>query len=128
MSPVRSLIVVFLVSLAALAPAAAQQPHWLVGEWSGELTNVAASARYGNTRTLAVASVAPDGASAQGTWASAASKVPVSIVIAGDAVSFSSPGSSGATYRLTRAGNALSGRWETTGASQLGGSVSLQKK
>lgn len=128
MSSIRSLILMFFVSFAALASAAAQQPHWLVGEWSGELSNVAANSRYGNTRTLTVASVAPDGASAQGTWASAASKVPVSIIIAGDAVTFTSPGSSGAIYKLTRAGNKLTGPWNTTGPSQLGGNVSLQKK
>lgn len=128
MSSIRSLVVAVFLSLACFAPATAQQPHWLVGEWSGELSNVAANARFGNTRTLAVASVAPGGASAQGTWTSAASKVQVSIVIAGDAVTFTSPGSGGATYKLTRAGDTLAGTWNTTGASQLGGNVSLKKK
>ncbi|MGE0659572.1 MAG: hypothetical protein AB7F36_11360 [Reyranellaceae bacterium] len=128
MPSIRSLVVAVFLSLACFAPATAQQPHWLLGEWSGELANVSANARFGNTRTLAVTSVAPDGASAQGTWASAASKVPVAIIVAGDTVSFTSPGSGGAAYKLVRKGNKLDGTWETVGASRLSGNIALQKK
>lgn len=55
------------ILLGSVLPAAAQQPHWLVGTWENELKNAPAGP-LGSTRTLKVATVAPDGTSADATY------------------------------------------------------------
>ncbi len=124
----RLAVVLLALSFLFALPAHGQQPHWLLGDWSGEMSNVSAASRLGVGRTLSVTSVSPDGATAQGTWANAAGKLPVSIAIAGEAISFTTPGSAGAAYKLTHKAGTLAGRWETVGAGGASGSVSLQKK
>lgn len=124
-----SRIAAILVALSFLLalPAQAQQ-HWLLGQWYGEFPNVDPASRYGAGRTLTVTSVDASGATASGTWASRAGAVPVSLAIAGETVTFTTPGSTGASYKLTRTGNKLEGPWQTIGTSRLSGNITLQKK
>ena len=59
------MIAVVLASLAAL-PAAAQEKHWLVGTWKGEIGNNYRG-RDGTERTMTIAAV-PTGGDIQGSW------------------------------------------------------------
>ena len=61
----RQLIVIALAGLVAL-PAAAQDRHWLVGTWKGEIGNNY-KGRDGTERTMTIAAV-PPGGEIQGSW------------------------------------------------------------
>lgn len=127
MSVFRILAVALLLAFAASLPASSQQPHWLVGVWEGTISNLPASNRYGAERTLTVKSVSADGSSAQGNWVGAASNVNVTIAIAGETITFTSPGNAGATYKLTRKASALDGTWDPI-SGRGGGGVILKRK
>ncbi len=126
MPALRAVLLALLLSIGVAGHSAAQQ-HWLQGTWTGAMTNLPPTNRFGADRTLEVTSVAPDGASASGTWTSAAAKVPLAIAIAGETVSFTSPGSAGAVYKLTRKGGIMEGSWAAV-AGSAGGSLSLKKQ
>jgi hypothetical protein len=61
----RQLIVIALAGLVAL-PAVAQDKHWLVGTWKGEIGNNY-KGRDGTERTMTIAAV-PAGGDIQGSW------------------------------------------------------------
>lgn len=126
MSILRLIAVTILLGLGSVLPAAAQQPHWLIGTWEGELKNAPASP-LGNARILKVTSVSADGTSGQGTYGGQAGTVNVTLAIAGDAVSFTTTGNNGSTNKLTRKGNMLDGTWYH-GASGRNGALVLEKK
>ncbi len=127
MTAIRNIAVALMLAIGFALPGSAQQPHWLTGIWEGSLGNLPTTTRFGPERTLTVASVAASGASAKGTWVGANSKANVDIAIAGDTISFTTPGSSGASYKLAHKGNALEGTWSPTGG-RGGGTVTLKKK
>ena len=126
MSILRVAFLAILMGLASLLPAAAQQPHWLVGTWEGELKNAPAGP-LGSTRTLKIAAVSPDGTSADATYGGQAGMTNVKLAIAGDAVSFTTGGAQGGAYKMTRKGNTLDGSWSHTASGRNGG-MTLNKK
>lgn len=108
----------------AAFPARAADKHWLLGTWEGERKNVAARNRTGTARQLVVTSVAKSGASAKAQWITATGTVHVTLMIDGETVSFTTPGTQGNSYRLTRKGDTLEGAWTSlangnSGAMQL---------
>ena len=118
---------VLLGSLAAAtfaSPLRAQQPHWLVGTWEGEVRGLGNNPT-GSKRTIVVNRVAADGRSAQATWNTESTSGPITILIDGDAISFN-PGGGGNDYRLVRSGNTLDGSW-TSNVGRSGG-VTFGKK
>jgi hypothetical protein len=126
---VRALALLLMVAIAVAAPASAQQ-HWLVGTWTGALTNQPMNSRTGPERTLVITSVSADGATAQATWANATSSnaQKVNVAIAGNDISFTTAGSSGANYKLKHNAGTLSGDWAPAGGATRGGSVNLKKQ
>lgn len=123
----RAIAFLLLVAIAAAAPAGAQQ-HWLQGTWTGTLTNQPMNSRTGPERTLNVKSVSADGTSAQADWISATSTIKITIAIAGNDISFTTPGSSGANYKMKHNAGALSGEWGPAGGGTRGGSVNFKKQ
>lgn len=113
------------VALPLAGPSFAQQ-HWLIGSWKGALSGVPSGSLYGTDRTLTVSSVAADG-SASGVWTGPSAKQPVKLTVNGDTVTFITPGSTGASYKLMHKGNALEGSWQNSGNGK-GGAVSLTKQ
>lgn len=107
----RTLLVAAVIGIVVLAPAAAQQRHWLIGTWVGELSNFPAMGRGGPGRTLQVNAVAPNGAMGKGVLIINDNKINVALKIAGDMVSFITPGSSGADHKLTHRAGVLEGTW-----------------
>ena len=126
MSILRAAFLAILMGLGSFLPAAAQQPHWLVGTWEGELKNAPAGP-LGATRILNVSSVSADGASAQATYGGQAGMTNVTLAIAGDSVSFTTGGNQGGAYKMTRKGNTLDGSWTHTASGRNGG-MTLNKK
>jgi hypothetical protein len=126
MAILRTAFLAIILSLGSFLPAAAQQPHWLVGTWEGELKNAPAGP-LGSTRTLKVASVSADGTSADATYGGQAGMTSVKLAIAGDSVSFTTGGNQGGAYKMTRKGNTLDGSWTHTGSGRNGG-MTLNKK
>jgi len=126
MSVLRLVMVAILLGIGSMLPATAQQPHWLVGTWEGELKNAPAGP-LGNVRTLKVPSVSADGTSAQASYGGQAGMVNVTLAIAGDTVTFTTPGNQGGGYKLTRKGDTLDGSWSHT-ASGRNGAMTLAKK
>jgi hypothetical protein len=127
MSAFRITLVAILMALGTALPAASQQ-HWLLGTWTGALTNLPGTNRFGADRTLEVKSVTPDGGTAQAVWTSGAGAVPIVVTIAGNELSFTTPGTNGSSYKLTHKGNSLDGSWTPNGGTKSGGSVSMKKK
>jgi hypothetical protein len=126
MSVLRFLALALVIGLGSILPAAAQQPHWLLGTWEGELKN-APQSPLGNVRTMKVVSVSADGTSAQGTYGGQAGTVNITLAIAGDSVTFTTMGNQGSTNKLTRKGATLEGTWNH-GASGRNGAMILSKK
>jgi len=125
MSIIRSFAAAALLLFALAAPSYAQQ-HWLVGSWKGALGGLTTTNKYGSDRTLTVNSVSADG-TAVGVWEGQAAKQAVKLTVSGEDVTFSTPGSQGATYHLTHKGNALDGNWQGA-SSGKGGPISLTKQ
>lgn len=126
MSAIRITLITLLLSLGLVGSAAAQQ-HWLVGTWKGALGNLPSTNRFGPDRTMEVKSVSPDGGKAQATWIAATGPQPISITISGNEISFTTAGSSGASYKMTHNTGSLSGSWTATGGSGSG-TVNLKKQ
>jgi hypothetical protein len=122
----RMLAVLLLVAIAAAAPASAQQ-HWLVGTWKGALGNLASTNRFGPDRTMEVKSVSPDGGKAQGTWIAATGSQPISITVSGNDITFSTAGTSGASYKMTHNASTLNGSWAPASGG-AGGTVNMKKQ
>jgi hypothetical protein len=127
MSVIRLIAIAVLFAIAIAVPSQGQQPHWLVGTWKGELGNVVVTSRMGSERTLVVKRVAPDGSSARATWTGLGEGLTVNLTIAGDEVSFVTPGSLGNSYKLTHKGDMLEGSWQRSGSGK-GGPASLKKQ
>jgi hypothetical protein len=123
MSVIRLIAVAALLSIAAALPLQAQQ-HWLVGSWKGTLSGLG-NTPYGNERTLTVTAVS--GNTAKGQWVGPSSNQSVTITIAGDSISFATPGSAGATYKMTNKGKSLDGTWTASGNGK-NGPISLTKQ
>jgi hypothetical protein len=126
MSAFRVFLVAILLAFGTALPAASQQ-HWAVGQWEGNLGNLPSTNRFGSERTLVVKSVTADG-KGQATWTGATGSQPVTVSISGDNMTFSTPGTSGASYKLTHKSGTLNGNWEPSGGAKAGGSVTLKKK
>lgn len=126
MSAIRITLFALLLSLGFVGSAAAQQ-HWLVGTWKGALGNLPTTNRFGPDRTMEVKSVSPDGGKAQATWTGATGTQSISITISGNEISFSTPGSAGANYKMTHNAGSLNGSWAAGGGSG-GGTVNLKKQ
>jgi hypothetical protein len=120
-------IAIALVFLAGTLPAAAQQ-HWLVGKWTGALTNLPSTNRFGSERTMDVKSVSPDGTKAQAVWVTGGGTVQVTLNVSGNEVSFTTPGTGGAHYKMTHNAGALSGSWTPAGGGGGGGTVNFKKQ
>lgn len=127
MSIVRILSLAVVIGLATMHAASAQQ-HWLIGSWSGTLTNLPTTNRFGADRTLEVKSVSADGTKGQGSWISGAGTYQISLDISGDDVAFTTPGTGGANYKLKHAAGTLTGEWAPVGGGRRGGNVTLKKK
>jgi hypothetical protein len=125
---IRTLAFLLIVGLAASSPAGAQQPHWLLGKWTGTLTNLPATNRFGSERTMDVKSVSSDGTKAQASWGTGAGTSQINLAISGNEVTFTTPGSGGASYKLTHNAGALVGSWSPVGGASSGGSVNLKKQ
>lgn len=123
MSVIRLIAVAVLLSIASIVPSHAQQ-HWLVGTWKGNLSGLG-NTPYGNERTLTVTAV--DGNAAKGQWVGPSSNQNVTIAIAGDSISFTTPGTAGATYKMTNKGKSLDGTWTSSGSGK-NGPISLSKQ
>jgi hypothetical protein len=123
----RRFLLATLVTASGALPVQAQTKHWLVGTWEGGRKNVGTNTRTGSERTLVVKSVSRDGASAKGQWVVSTATVAVSLAIADDVVTFTTPGAQGNSYRLVRKGDVLDGSW-TTQSSGHGGAIELRKK
>ncbi|MEO8559636.1 MAG: hypothetical protein ABI439_11280 [Rhodospirillales bacterium] len=119
----RLFAVVALLLIASAAPSYSQQ-HWLVGSWKGALSGLG-NVPYGTERTLTIA--ATDGTTAKGQWIGPQLTQNVTITISGDSISFATPGSAGATYKMTHKGNALDGTWTGSGSGKSG-PISLSKQ
>ena len=119
MSLIRLLAVAALLAIAIAAPSQAQQKHWLVGSWKGALGGISTNNQFGAERTLTVNAVAADG-TATGIWESANAKQAIKITVSGDNITFVTPGSQGATYKLTHKGNSLDGSWQGSGTGKSG--------
>jgi|CXWL01.1.fsa_nt_gi hypothetical protein len=126
MSALRILVVAVLLVLSNALPAASQQ-HWAVGVWQGNLGNLPATNRYGPERTLDIKSVSADG-KGQATWTSAIGTQAVTLSISGNEMTFSTTGTSGASYKLTHKAGVLDGSWTPNGGGRGGGNVNLKKK
>lgn len=122
----RRTLFLALLAMAFAQPALAQQ-HWLVGTWSGAMTNLPTTNRFGADRIMEVKSVSADGTKAQASWTGGAGTQQVSLTISGNEVTFSTPTSAGANYKLTHSGNTLSGIWTSASGSANGG-ISLKKQ
>lgn len=125
---VRVIALMFFVALAAVAPAGAQQRHWLVGAWEGELRGIGQNPT-GSKRIFTVRTVSPDGTSAQGTWGTEAGPAAISIAISGSTVTFTAPNTAvapGNSYKLEHKNGVLEGSW--TSSTGRSGGVTLTKK
>jgi hypothetical protein len=122
----RTIALLLMVTIAAVAPASAQQ-HWLVGKWTGALTNLPSTNRFGSERTMEVKSVSPDG-KAQASWISGGGTLQITLTVLGNEVSFATPGTAGASYKLTHNAGTLSGAWTPSGGASSGGTVNLKKQ
>jgi hypothetical protein len=109
---------------AAALPGNAQQPHWLVGTWEGEVRGLPNNPT-GTRRNIIVKNVAPDGANAQATWNTESTSGPITILINGETIAFKA-GSGGNDYKLVRNGNVLEGSW-ISNAGRSGG-ITLTRK
>jgi hypothetical protein len=125
-SVIRAIALLLIVAIAAAAPASAQQ-HWLVGKWTGSLTNLPSTNRFGSERTLDVKSVAPDG-KAQAAWISGGGTLQITLTVSGNEVSFSTPGTAGAHYKMVHNAGTLSGTWAPAGGGSGGGTVNFKKQ
>jgi len=123
---IRAIALLLLVAITAVAPASAQQ-HWLVGKWTGALTNLPSTNRFGAERTMEVKSVSPDG-KAQASWVSGGGTLQITLTVSGNDVTFTTPGTAGAYYKMTHNAGALSGTWTPTGGAAGGGTVNLKKQ
>lgn len=126
MSLIRLLAVAALLAFAVAAPSQGQQKHWLVGTWKGALGGLSTTNQYGADRILTVNSVAADG-TASGVWEGSSTKQGVKLTVAGDNVTFTTPGAQGATYKMTHKGNALEGSWQGSGSGRSG-PITLSKQ
>ncbi|MGE0151846.1 MAG: hypothetical protein AB7R90_04460 [Reyranellaceae bacterium] len=125
MSVLRKAFVVLLLAAASACPAAAQE-HWLIGKWTGAMTNLPTTNRFGSERTLEVKSVSPDG-KAQASWTGGAGTQQVAVTVSGNEITFATPTSAGASYRMAHSGGTLSGTWSAAGGSASGG-INLKKQ
>jgi len=122
----RFFTLILALAIGGALPALAQQ-HWAVGQWQGTLGNLPSTNRYGPERTLDIKSVSADG-KGQATWTSAIGTQAVTVSISGDEMTFSTTGTSGASYKLTHKAGALDGSWTPNGGGRGGGNVNLKKK
>lgn len=127
MSIFRAVAFMLLVSIAAALPASAQQ-HWAVGKWVGNLGGLPSTNRFGTERTLEIKSVAAN-STAQGVWTYAGgAPQTVTVTISGNDMSFTTAGTSGATYKMTHKAGALDGSWTPSGGTRGGGAVNMKKQ
>lgn len=119
------LVAAFLAMAPSLANAA--DKHWLLGTWEGERKNVNQRTRTGAERKLVVTSVNAAGTSAKAQWIVSTGTVNVTLAVDGNAVSFTTPGAQGNSYRLTRKGDTLEGAWTSQGRGNSG-AIELYKQ
>lgn len=124
MSMFRLAAAALLLMLGASLPASAQQPHWLVGTWEGEVRGLGNNPT-GSMRSFIISNVSADGSSAQGIWKTESTTITIPISINGEAIAFK-PGGAGNDYKLTRQGNRLEGSWIANNGRS--GGVTLTKK
>jgi hypothetical protein len=122
----RRLLLVAPLLLAGFAVHAADK-HWLLGTWEGERKNVSQRTRTGAERKLVVTSVNAAGTSAKAQWIVSTGTVNVTLAIDGNAVSFTTPGAQGNSYKLTHKGEALEGAWTNQGRGNSG-AIELYKQ
>lgn len=127
MSTIRTILFALIMSLGVAGSAAAQK-HWLAGKWTGAMTNLPSTNRFGSERTMDVKSVSPDGTKAQAVWITGGGTLQIALTISGSEVTFSTPGSSGAHYKLTHTAGTLSGAWGPAGGGGGGGTLNLKKQ
>ncbi len=120
----RAALLGILATATAALPVGAQQPHWLVGTWEGEVRGLGNNPT-GSKRTIVVNRVAADGRSAQAIWNTESTTGPITILIDGNELAFK-PGGGGNDYRLVRSGDSMEGSW-TSNVGRSGG-VTFKKK
>jgi protein-disulfide isomerase len=113
--------------LLAARPVSAADKHWLLGAWEGQRKNVSQRTRTGAERKLVVTSVNAAGTSAKAQWIVSTGTLNVTLAIDGNAVSFTTPGAQGNSYKLTRKGEALEGAW-TNQSRGNSGAIELYKQ
>ena len=113
--------------LLAASPASAADKHWLLGTWEGQRKNVSQRTRTGAERKLVVTSVNAAGTSVKAQWIVSTGIVNVTLAIDGNAVSFTTPGAQGNSYKLTRNDEALEGAW-TSQSRGNSGAIELCKQ
>ncbi|MGE0659571.1 MAG: hypothetical protein AB7F36_11355 [Reyranellaceae bacterium] len=139
----RLVVLSLAFSLIAALPAAAQmpkpqqpqrqqqqqKPHWLLGEWEGDLRGLPPVSKGGTHRILRVLKVAPGGKGGRGVLVVTASDatVNVNLKIDGDRVMFATQGVNGITHDLERRGDALEGTWDLRGLGKSG-TMRLERK
>jgi len=122
----RQLLLVAPLLLAGFAVRAADK-HWLLGTWEGERKNVSQRTRTGAERKLVVMSVNAAGNSAKAQWIVSTGTVNVTLAIDGNAVSFTTPGAQGNSYKMTHKGGTLEGAW-TNQSRGNSGAIELYKQ
>lgn len=127
MSVLRLVMVGILLGIGNVLPAYAQQSHWLLGSWDGGRRNVGTSSRTGSDRVLRINSISSDGSTVKAQWVASTGTVSVNLAIAGDGVTFTTPGAQGNPYRLVCKGGQLEDTWTNMGKGN-GGSIELTKK
>ena len=120
-------VALILVVMAGASGSTMAQQHWLIGTWKGALNNLPTTNRFGADRTMEVKSVSADGGKAQAAWTGGTGTLQISISISGNDITFTTPGSAGATYKMTHNAGTLSGSWSPSGGSG-GGAVNLKKQ
>ena len=123
----RGLLFAAMAAWGCALPARAQAKHWLIGAWEGSRKNVGTRSRTGGERSLVVNSVAADGSTGKGQWIVSTGTVSVTLAIAGNVVTFTTPGAQGLVYRLVHKDGVLEGTWSSQSRGN-GGAIELEKQ
>jgi hypothetical protein len=111
--------IIIVTGMLSSVEAAAQQQHWLIGTWTGNIEPVAIYHQYDPnapaTRTMVVTAVGPDG-NCVGTFSRPDRPIPAQITVADDEVTINTAGGrgnrglfGGRTFHLHREGQVLDG-------------------